>query len=921
MKRSVLTMVAALMAMHVSRAAVLCVAPDGSPDGDGTSINPFNSLPAAISTAYCRTDYCLVAIEPGCYTNAAALWLGNERVMLRGSGMAQTHIVGDVVITADLHIAALTFCGVVSNTGTLLCQDVKLNEPPAGNGQVLGLWREGASDIQHLTWLADTTNALDAVNYETLLAHTYTSFTNYAAAFALADTNWVSGYVDLTALTIADSLIDARGAALSNVMDIVLALAPVSSGTVYSLAGECDFDTPLSQAPPIGSTPRFVKFVSGALAGQCRFIYSCGSESWSGTGYYWYSVDGSVAGTVGDSFEVYDTDPRLGRALADLYVRKAGDTLAGDLWYDVPAGNYGYIGVRGDDSSSVAFHLNPVYGRVLTEYYDPDQGVPCYIGFWDYYSDLGVYKNSALYPLGVGAPTTNWHAATKGYVDSRTIPSTNITDGAITAAKLADGAVSVSKLGEDVDPRYVNAAGDEMTGDLYMNGRAIHYPEVYQGSIYSPSVYSPYLYQPALDYGQLLSDLDANGSTVHGLGAPSQQSDAATKGYVDDSFKGFDYDARYVYIDKYYGGLNGYGGTLRAPFTNFHQALGVLGSNSFYGDSQPVVYQLGHGYYDYPSFCDAGQLGMYLRMGIVGRGAFYKNFHNDLSGYGSTVFSEMGTFISGITHALSGTCNINNAVLYLRDVVVSGVYLYSSAHDDIYCDSAVFLSLTNNGQQNYHGIYYSGTLIGWGDTNANNAVLDAGSLRPGFYAALQESNEVAYVHRAGDVMTGALTVPELNVTNANDWLVGRADQGGNIVLQHRDSVITTRAGTGNDITLAPDGTGEVVAQSSARVKGTLRTGSGGTQPGSIYIEADGTSQDAVIQVKGGYLRILSVNAQGVVRQVALWNLSKGSIVGNADSDGDDWVIPPTLSIDEQQEMTAQLDSITNRVEVLESQMQ
>ena len=54
-----------------------------------------------------------------------------------------------------------------------------------------------------------------------------------------------------------------------------------------------------------------------------------------------------------------------------------------------------------------------------------------------------------------GTPARPSDAVNRGYVDSRVIVSSNISDGTVTGEKLADGAVTALKLADDVDNRYV----------------------------------------------------------------------------------------------------------------------------------------------------------------------------------------------------------------------------------------------------------------------------------------------------------------------------------------------------------------------------------------------------------------------------------------------------------------------------------
>ncbi|GEM_PF-2299560 len=305
---------------------------------------------------------------------------------------------------------------------------------------------------------------------------------------------------------------------------------------------------------------------------------------------------------------------------------------------------------------------------------------------------------------------------------------------------------------------------------------------------------------------------------------PTQQSHAATMKYVDDSFKGFDYDARYVYIDKYYEGSNGYLGTLRAPYTNFLHALAVMGGDSFYGGKYendgdptgtPVVYHVANGFYQFPSLQLSGT-SHYLRVGIVGCGAFYRNIHDHLSGYASSVFSEMGTYIDQVlVYRTDGQTNYANAILYLKDLVISNVYLYSTAHDEVYCDNVVFLSLTNNSQQICHGLYYSGALVDTTTSLGHYYALDANSIRPGYWSVAQASNDASYVRKSGDSMSGALNVAALlSASNINvsvpDWHVGSEASVGNIIIENSSGKISARRG---HLYLESDTNNNIVAQS------------------------------------------------------------------------------------------------------------
>ncbi|MCK5852592.1 hypothetical protein KAH27_06135, partial [bacterium] len=281
-----------------------------------------------------------------------------------------------------------------------------------------------------------------------------------------------------------------------------------------------------------------------------------------------------------------------------------------------------------------------------------------------------------------------------------------------------------------------------------------------------------------------------------------------TKKYVDDCFKGFNYDARYVYIDKYYEGNNGFSGTLQAPYTNFYHALNVLGENSFFGATTPIVYHVGNGRYSFPPNIPDG-INRSFKIGIIGNGAYYRNINSDLNG-SSTAFTEMGTYIDEIYSARQdGNVNKANAILHLKDLVVSNVYLFSFAHDDIYCDNAVFLNENHNGQQHYHGQYYIGKM-NWG---ANCESLDNDTLRPGYYNDMHSSNLVEttekinnatnaainyvyqnYVKKSGSIMSGSLTVPHINITGSTDWNIGSANQCSDIVIKNPNTEIRSENG-------------------------------------------------------------------------------------------------------------------------------
>jgi len=324
-----------------------------------------------------------------------------------------------------------------------------------------------------------------------------------------------------------------------------------------------------------------------------------------------------------------------------------------------------------------------------------------------------------------------------------------------------------------------------------------------------PTGQNPYVGKIGIGTETPQAKLDVNGK-IRSAQTSSGDSDniVTTKKYVDDSFKGFDYDAQYIYIDKFYDGRNNYNGSLRAPYTNFYHALNVLGENSFFGATTPIVYRVGNGKYLFPANIPNGSA-RYFRVGIIGRGAYYRNINSDLNGY-STVFTEMGTYINEIYSAgQKGYTNNANAILHLKDLVVSNVYLFSKAYDEIYCDNAVFLNENHNGQQHYHGQYYIGKM-NW---SGNYESLDNESLRPGYYNDMHSSNLVEitgeinnatnaainyvfqnYVKKSGSIMSGPLTVPQINITGSSHWDIGSVNQRADIVIKNPNTEIRSENG-------------------------------------------------------------------------------------------------------------------------------
>jgi hypothetical protein len=325
---------------------------------------------------------------------------------------------------------------------------------------------------------------------------------------------------------------------------------------------------------------------------------------------------------------------------------------------------------------------------------------------------------------------------------------------------------------------------------------------------------------------------------------PTADTHATSKGYVDNSFKGFDYDARYIYVDKYYDGGNGHDGSLQAPYTNFYHALTCMGSNSFFGGecatNIPVVYHVGHGYYKFPPLELVG-VDHYMRVGLIGRGAFYRNIHDHLNGYGSTVFSEMGTYIDQVVACRSdGTSNWANAIVYLKDLVISNVYLYSSAHDEVYCDNVVFLNLTDHGQQTYHGLYYTGDITTYG---TNFEALAAASILPAFQTTITATNDKRYVNIEGDTMSGSLSVPALTVGGMSDWYVGSSTCRADVILAHAQGEM--RASSGDLKLNAPGNAIRLMAPlaypSNRCGRVTLPNASG-----SVFVPCSGLTADSLV---------------------------------------------------------------------------
>ncbi|MFH1111416.1 MAG: hypothetical protein V1790_19790 [Planctomycetota bacterium] len=84
-------------------------------------------------------------------------------------------------------------------------------------------------------------------------------------------------------------------------------------------------------------------------------------------------------------------------------------------------------------------------------------------------AQVGGAMSAASYS-GSGSGLTNIGGAS---LNPGSVGSTQLVAGAVTGDKIADQSVTVADLGVDVDTRYVNAAGDAMTGNLVLSNASL----------------------------------------------------------------------------------------------------------------------------------------------------------------------------------------------------------------------------------------------------------------------------------------------------------------------------------------------------------------------------------------------------------------------------------------------------------------
>ena len=150
------------------------------------------------------------------------------------------------------------------------------------------------------------------------------------------------------------------------------------------------------------------------------------------------------------------------------------------------------------------------------------------------------------------------------------------------------------------------------------------------------------------------------------------------------------------------------------------------------------------------------------------------------------------------------------------------------------------------------------------------------------------------------LITEKTTTHSLEVTGENNWLVGRSDKGGDIVLQNKNSSIKTRDNSGNDIIIAPDGNGEVIANANMKINGSLNLNgllnleAYGGEGGEMRFAPHSTNPFPILDVYGWNFRLLSVDNWGNIRQIDVWDLRKGPIVGKAGKVNGIWKIPGNL---------------------------
>ncbi|RLC31517.1 MAG: hypothetical protein DRH37_02875 [Deltaproteobacteria bacterium] len=829
MKKLHLILTVLLLYSSFSFAEIHYVSNNGSSTGDGSLTNPFDKISTAYNAAVSNGQNEVIKLMPGIYYETNTLVFTNENITISGYGDGSV-IEDNIIVKSDMSFADLYIQGSFSNEAFAVFDNVKCDDSNINVEKISGAWRDSA-DTTHINSLIDPQDGFEAVNLDSMNTYVQGSLTTFVDESELVNEVWVknhvSNYVSENALLIKDGVVDLSGNIISNFSEIFLRNDNcIASGVVHSTMGPY-FDTHISYKPPAGVILQYVKFTSGSWNGMIFELSSIhGTPSWCGPGYYYYKLNTnsySIYIPIGTEFQIFGNDITI----SEKFVDQAGDTMAGPLLVNkiemYSTTNQGYL-VAGCSYENA----NGIY-QLAPNYYNDSAPV--------YQNANNIFMFRYLW----------------------------IEDGNISHHYWTFSDTLVNNISQPFPtPCYDYSTSSSSTPPEEWN----------QSTVIGPT----HPQAPVIDF--------AGGKGIN-LATCTTTNDIANKGYVDDCFKGFDYDARYVYIDKYYDGRNGYKGTLQAPYTNFYHAYNKLGQNSFYGISQPVIYHVGNGFYSIPSVT-LTEPNRYVRVGIEGQGSYYRNIHQDLNGNNSTVFSELGTYINEFyCHLYNG-----NTILHLKDLVISNVNIYSSAHDEIYCDNVIFLNITNNGQQVYHGLYYKGQL----NVNNHYEALISSSIRPAYYYTIQQSNNASYVSKSGDTMTGTLTVPHLNVSESGDWLIGSANQIGNIVLQNQNSAITTPSGSGNDINLSPDGSGNVVVNSNFDVDGKLFLKAFYGEGGEMEFAAHGSNPKAILDVQSQYLRLLSIDSQGNIRQVAVWDLYSGPIVGTATMQNGQYVLPANIPI-------------------------
>jgi hypothetical protein len=475
-------------------------------------------------------------------------------------------------------------------------------------------------------------------------SHVHQAMATFVSDAELTDEEWVQNYMASNSLQVQEGVLDLSGVVISNVVDILCQpREPVTSGTVHSVYYDCLFDCLVSEAPPAGVIPGYVQFTSGALSGQVFAIEGCSSGSWNGSGYFVYELpNNSLQQLVGgEKYRAFRFEP-----IHDSFVRKSGDTMHGSLSIGkslevigaVTIGSdlmvEGTVSVGAPTLSNHAVNLAAMQSHVDTA--------------------LAVFADEAELADQTwvsGYVSSNSLQVQEGVLDLSGVVISNVVDifcqpqepvgsGSVhSVASFCDNCFDVllsEAPPEWEPPTHVLFISGLLSGQVYevsssssgsCNGSGYHAFGVvgaFSSNLVSGDGYLTYRLEPLHD-----SFVRKTGDTVAGplslTYTPTADTHATSKGYVDSSFKGFDYDARYIYVDKYYYGGNGYDGSLQAPYTNFYHALTCMGSNSFFGGecatNIPVVYHVGHGYYKFPPLELVG-VDHYMRVGLIGRGAF-----------------------------------------------------------------------------------------------------------------------------------------------------------------------------------------------------------------------------------------------------------------------------------------------------------